>query len=208
MITINGETLHKDVAKLAKAIMDGEDSMDWSMRGVIMDMVATQYVAARGQKFCEMFEYIMENQKDEYESYGDIDSSVTKIPVTKLKGEYSHYDYTATAMLLNDIFCNRIFVIIKVIATAKGLSQMVDITYHVREVDKELKSVSYEEYCGHHNWMDKGYVVTYVHKFMHDKIEVERHRGQLAFMEKFDAAYGVMTQPFIEIEENLKNNDK
>lgn len=70
------------IKKMASEVRKIEDSYDDSMRGVLLDLLVTEYVSTYKEKLIEMFDYIMKNQKEKRETYGDADSAVTKVKPT------------------------------------------------------------------------------------------------------------------------------
>ena len=138
---------NKAIEEMARRVRDLEKKYDSSMRGVYLDSLVTEYVQLEANKTVEMFDYIMENQKETRETYGDIDEAVTKI---NPKGSLDRYDYKSIlksrkeidtllskmegmdltqkteekkpsveyqAMLLEDIFCGMDFLLIKITHT-------------------------------------------------------------------------------------------
>lgn len=70
------------IKKMASEVRRIEDSYDNSMRGVLLDFLVTEYVSTYKEKLIEMFDYIMKNQKEKRETYGDADTAVTKVKPT------------------------------------------------------------------------------------------------------------------------------
>ena len=138
--------------KMAESVRKMEKDGDHSMRGYFIDELVTNYVETFGDDFINMFEYIMTHQKDVYGSYGDFDSSVTKL---KIVGDIvendrftDKYDYTSKAMFLDDIFCGYRFIIIEVVQTLKEVPTMIKKSYHVHSANKKHKSIKVKEYTG------------------------------------------------------------
>lgn len=192
------EETKKKIHRLSKEIFDIENSFDSSMRGVILDEVITNYVGLRGEKFCSMFDFIMENQKTDYQTYGDIDTSVTKINVKgKRKEEDDDYNYYYHAMFLNDIFCGNMFVILKIVEELKDHKNIKTTEFRVTKVSKEVKYVDLTN-LGYGDVRDNNYVVTF-QSFKSRPIEVKDRRGMADFYHRYKEAEYAITQPYLEL---------
>jgi hypothetical protein len=75
--------------KMAAEITSMEDKYDSSMRGVYLDILVSNYVQEKAEETVKMFDFIMTTQKEKYDSYGDIDTAVTKL---KIKGFLDRFD--------------------------------------------------------------------------------------------------------------------
>ena len=188
------------LSQVAKKIVEMEKSFDSSMRGVWLDTLVSNYVSEMGKDFSMMFDYIMANQTEKYQSYGDIDNAVTKLKVTGSKFEkYPDYTYTATGIFLNDIFCDNKFVIIKVVESHKTIERFNTVYYHVRKVNKEPKTLNYNTLVPYGDLRDDGYVVSYVLKPFRDEITCVDGRGMAHFYARFKEAYDAIRQPYFEL---------
>ena len=192
----------KDTAKLsqwAKEIVAMEKQYDSSMRGVWLDKLITDYVSELGNDFCDMFDYIMEHQKEAFDSYGDFDESVTKLKVTGLISKYPDYDYSASAFLLKDIFCGNMFIIVKIVSQHKELSKMNEVDYHVRKVTKSVKSIALNKLMTYGDTRDEGYVVSFKRNWYRNKIEASEGRSMAYYYPKFKEAMDALRGPYYEL---------
>ena len=89
----------KAVAEMANMLIKMEDSYDYSMRGVFMDHVVTEYVKSYGERFANMFNTIYDKQVEDYDSYGDYDVKVTKL---KIVGDIVNRKHYTEKMKQND----------------------------------------------------------------------------------------------------------
>lgn len=73
---------HADsVKQYAKNILNFESLYDDSMGGVFLEKLVSEYVTMGGEKLIEMFNEVINKQVKQVESYGDMDYTVTKLPV-------------------------------------------------------------------------------------------------------------------------------
>ena len=193
----------KVMSGIAKSIIKFEKECDSSMRGVYLDDVVTRYVLEQVPEIVLMYEYIVANQKEDYDNYGDIDTSVTKIKV-KGKPEYrkENYDCTVTGIELRDIFSDNSFVIIKVIEQHKTLENFKHIYYHVRKVFKEIKEINYKDFARYGDLRDENYVLSINSKYHNEfEFDVESGRGMLDVYREYKQFVDALIQPYLELKD-------
>lgn len=67
------------IKAMAADVKACEDKYDYSMRTVYLDRLVCDYTNLLVPEFIKMFEYVFDNQKDDKDSYGDIDTYVSKL---------------------------------------------------------------------------------------------------------------------------------
>ncbi len=202
---MNYDTCKKELDKMAKSIIAMEKSFDSSMRGVLLDMLVTNYVQEQAIDIVSMYEYIVSQQTNEYDNYGDIDTSVTKAIVTGKINTYPEYVATATGIILRDIFSDNNFVIVKVIEDHKTIDRFRKIYYHVRKIHKEITKINYNQHVKYGDLRDDGYVVSLESKYSMDfEIEVKDGRGMAYRYKQFKEFVDAIRQPYLELKENEK----
>lgn len=154
--------MKQTIQDIASKILEIEDGYDYSMRGVILDQVVSEYIKLYGVRFAEMFNIIYENQVEVYDTYGDIDVSVRKL---EINGEYVKYrrredrfKYSCRAILLKDL-CGSSgkFLIIDICCESIQFPDEITHEYHVRVVDENLTSINVLSYLK----VDENFVVSY-----------------------------------------------
>ncbi len=183
-----------DIEETALKIIAYEKSGDDSMRGFWIGSLVTEYIRQMGTPLCDMFDFSLENQKKDHESYGDYDYSFTKV---KVKGNsyrtYSDYNYIVGGAFIDHIFTGEKFTVVKIIETHKTLSSFTNIYYHIRQVNKTIKTIDLDKKYFYGDVRDEGYVVSYKKKdFGDNRISID---GDVAFYyQKYDSFYFVMEQ--------------
>lgn len=151
----------KNIKDLASKILEIEDGYDYSMRGVILDQVVSDYIKLYGDRFAEMFRVIYDKQDEVYDTYGDADVSVRKLDIV---GEYvkyrrsDRYNYSCRAILLEDL-CGSSgkFVIIEIGKVSIEYPDDIETQYHVRVVDNDITEIEVMKYLK----VDDAFVVSY-----------------------------------------------
>lgn len=151
------------IKDLASKILEIEDGYDYSMRGVILDQVVSEYIKLYGVRFAEMFNIIYDKQVVVYATYGDVDVSVTKLDIV---GEYikyrrsDRYNYSCRAILLEDL-CGSSgqFLIIEIGKVSIEYPDDIEMQYHVRVVDEDITEIDVMKYLK----VDENFVVSYQH---------------------------------------------
>lgn len=203
------EAFAKDIAK---KLIEYENEYDDSMVGHYLDQVITKYVSAKASVFVEMFEYILANQKEDYDTYGDIDTSVAKIKVTGLKEAREGVTETVTAMGLNDLFTGNYYIVVKVVHESTELKSIkangIDYTktyYHIRSVGKATRNtVSCSEYVRYGDCRDKGFITTYKKEWHDDEFRTGDYRGMDYSYWKFKQFMFALHHPYFELKEKEK----
>ncbi len=150
-----------------KEIIQMERDGDSSMQSVYIDMVVTEYVKQHLKEIKSFLDYIIQNQKEKDKSYGDFDASFTKeVRITKIKGSYPNsYDYIFQGYVLRDSYSGVTYFILKETAISKyaNLAKYPEITYHVRQVVKDVKpkSIPATKYFNYGDERDEGYVLSF-----------------------------------------------
>jgi hypothetical protein len=152
----------KKIERIAEDIISIEDGYDYSMRGVILDQVVSEYIKLYGERFSEMFKVIYDNQVEVYDTYGDADVSVKKL---EIDGEYIKYNrrndrfrYSCRAILLEDL-CGSSgkFLIIEIVRESIEFSDEIRTEYHVRSIKKDIDKVGVLNYLK----VDENFIVSY-----------------------------------------------
>jgi hypothetical protein len=155
--------MKQTIQDIASKILEIEDGYDYSMRGVILDQVVSEYIKLYGVRFAEMFKVVYDSQVDVYDTYGDVDVSVTKLEVV---GEYirygkrDSYTYSCRAILLEDL-CGSSgqFVIIEIGKVSVKYPDDIEMQYHVRVVDEDITEIDVLKYLK----VNDNFVVSYQH---------------------------------------------
>jgi hypothetical protein len=155
--------MKRTIQDIASKILEIEDGYDYSMRGVILDQVVSEYIKLYGVRFAEMFKIIYDNQVDVYDTYGDADVSVRKLDIV---GEYikygrrDKYNYSCRAILLEDL-CGSSgqFLIIEIGKVSIEYPDDIEMQYHVRVVDVDITEIDVMKYLK----VDENFVVSYQH---------------------------------------------
>lgn len=188
--------------KMAKDIISMEKAEDSSMRGVYLDELVTYYIREQFVDVVAMYEYIIDKQKLESDNYGDIDTSITKVQITGDIGEYrDDYIYTASGIILKDIFRDNSFVIIKVIEQHKTIERFKKIYYHVRKVYTEIEKIDYKKFVKYGDRRDSNYVISINSKYSND-FDFEVGRGMLGYYKEYKEFVDAIRQPYFELKEN------
>lgn len=190
----------KSIKEMSKSIVAMEETFDSSMRGVLLDTLVTNYVEERGKAFCDMFEYLMKNQEKNRASYGDSDVAVTKIKITVVE-QTKYHKNEATGLVVYDIFCDNIFVIVKLVSTHKeeGLSDIFDTRYFVRKIAKECKTFSLKKAMGYDNSENNSPVVEFRIGFLRKELTIFHGRGMSRTYAKFEDAYRALKSAYHEL---------
>ena len=211
------EKFESEISDFAQRLLDMENSFDSSMRGHFIDTMVTSYVEKHSDKIDEMFEFILKNQKENYDTYGDYDESVTKLKVN-VTPKYKDENCTATGMFIRDIFSGNDFIIIKKITEPNDVDQiMVDrlrkVEIHIRKIkgnknfntefinkEPENSVIDYKDFVQYGDLRDKGYVVTFkTELFTKGKFRVESGRGMSHFYPKFKEALWVLNCVYFDL---------
>ncbi len=210
----NFDTHESEASKMASRVIEMENQYDNSMEGSYLDKVITAYVQIKGELFRTYYEYIVANQKEKYDTYGDIDTAVRKLEITDFKPHpvYVNYLYEVSGIYLADIFSGRYYVIIKVIRKPKDTDKLLvaginwsETYYHIRELPKETKkeTISYPDHVQYGDCRDKGYIVSYkTDRFEDDKLETVDHRGMDYTYWRFKQFMFALSQPHYELSHN------
>lgn len=194
---------------MAGEVRKMENACDWSMRGVYLEELVTNYVETFSDEFVMMFNYIYEHQEDDYDSYGDIDTSVTKLKLTgdiaKKSDWNDKYNWSARAIYLKDIFCDEKFVIVEVIKAHIDYPTISTTYYHVRTTDKDIKSIMIKDYTSKN--FDK--IVFDIKKDQfYEHFELDNSsRHMLNHYKKFKALFDAIRQPYQELKMDIEKID-
>jgi hypothetical protein len=103
----------EQLANMAKTVITLENKYDSSMRGVFIDLLVTEYVNNKVEEMVKMFDHVLTNQKEIRDTYGDVDTAMTKLKVLGKTKTYHDMESSTTGMFLEDIFCGFSFIICK-----------------------------------------------------------------------------------------------
>lgn len=170
------------VSEMAQTIVDMESSFDSSMKGFFIDNIVTEYINVLSNNIVEKYDYIVANQVENYDSYGDFDESFTKMEVKGFKPKYPEdNEYTVSGALVKDIFQGNNFVVIKVVEQHKEIERYNQIYFYVRKIQKDIKTIDYKKYITYGDSRDDGYVMSITKKLFRDKYELEDYRGGIFY---------------------------
>lgn len=195
----------KTIEKMAADIIGMEDSYDYSMRGVFLDTLVTEYVKNYGERFALMFNTIYDQQKEVYDDYGDCDVKVNKLEIigdiidrknyTKGMLEFDKkYDYSAKAFLLTDCCgCNGSFIVAKIVKQSKQFADSTDTTYFVCETDNDdLQKVDLSKLSRHAETC----IVEWKFNQPYDGWELPNHSRMMYFYNKFKGLIDTIRTPY------------
>lgn len=214
---------------MAQRVRALEKKYDSSMRGVYLDSLVTEYVQLEAGKTVEMFDYIMKNQKETRETYGDIDEAVTKLKTRGSLDRYNHKSILKSrfeidtllskmegieltqksqeekpsveyqAMLLEDIFCGMDFLLIKI--THTNYSPLgPKLEFHIRRVHKKLKNAELS-LVRYGDIRDSGYALSLQSDYGRP-YSIEGGSGMLSHYSDFNGAYRTLLNVYNELKEN------
>lgn len=170
------------VSKMAQTIIDMESSFDSSMKGFFIDNIVTEYINILSNNIVEKYDYIVENQKEKYDSYGDADESFTKLDVKNFKPKYpDDYNYEVSGALVKDIFQGKSFVVVKIVAKHKEIERFEQTYFHVRKVEKDIKTIDYKKHINYGDFRDNNYVISFSKEILRDKFEMNDSRGGIFY---------------------------
>lgn len=186
----------KKIERIAEDIISIEDGYDYSMRGVILDQVVSEYIKLYGERFSEMFKVIYDNQVEVYDTYGDADVSVKKL---EIDGEYIKYNrrndrfrYSCRAILLEDL-CGSSgkFLIIEIVRESIEFSDEIRTEYHVRSIKKDIDKVGVLNYLK----VDENFIVSYQYDSLYGWDLIE-HSRLLYFYNNFKGLFDNIRVPY------------
>jgi hypothetical protein len=173
----------EDIKNMSKSVLEMENSFDYSMKGFFIDTLVTNYCELKLKETINKFEFIMDNQKKDNDTYGDMDESFNKLPVIKFNYDNTEdFDYNVTGVLVKDIFQGNNFVVIKVVESTKKADNFISTTYHVRRVTNgEIKKINYSKYVTYGDIRDDNFVFTLEHKFFTPELKLSDSRGMITY---------------------------
>ena len=197
-----------EISQMAQTIIDMETSFDYSMKGFFIDNIVTEYVNLLSGGIVEKYEYILTNQKGEDDSYGDYDETFTKMNVKNFKPQYpDEYTYNVSGSLVKDIFQGNNFVVIKVIEQHKEFEKLSQVYYHIRKIEKDVKSIDYSKYVTYGDKGDVGYVMSITKKYLRDSFEIEDKSDGIYFYKHIRNFIWVIDCIYNELKENDESNN-
>jgi hypothetical protein len=196
---------YEDIGNMAKNVYDLENAFDYSMKGVFLDMFVTNYIQETGVVFWSMFDYVLEKQVKDYDTYGDIDGSVKKISFSGELGRDDDYTYTTAGLYVRDIFSGNNFLFAKRVKKHKIIPKFETTELHVRKVFREMNrtKVPFRKYFPYCDMRDEGYTVSFIQPTHNRPIEVLDKRGMLYRVEKYEQAYRAIRLPYNELKETV-----
>jgi len=203
------------IAKMASEIIKMEDSGDYSMRGVFLDQVVTEYVKNYGERFALMFNTIYDRQIEDYDDYGDIDVKVTKLKIVgdiinrknyteKMKQrDDEDNDYSAKAILLQDCCgCSGMFIISEVTRKSKQFADSFSKLYTVHQVDKDVTEIDLSKLSPN----GEDCIVQWENEFLFGW-RMPNHSRMMYFYNKFKDLIDTIRTPYWQLTEGQKQND-
>jgi len=205
------------LANMAKTIAEMENECDYSMRGVYLDILVTNYCEAKAPIMVEMFDNIMSYQKDKTDTYGDIDSRVTKLNC-HIKSKYPEITTKTEAMFLEDIFCDKKFVIFKILESPTGetgekwkeegvnvsklIERLSQTKFLIKRVEKKLPPLNKINELALNHDTD---VVSFTYSNLHN--EWDARKGMLYKYLDFNAAFSTLRSIHVEINQKKETEN-
>jgi hypothetical protein len=195
------------VKQYATQTINLEKHFDWSMDGVFLDLLVTEYVNLKIPEFVERYEFIINNQEKQSDWYGDIDTTINKLKVVGKNHNHEHwkdlYEFKLSGIfVLDNCSCaeDTKWVIIKEeknpYKKGKELKDLTDeqikrhfpieVSYHLRIVKKIFKDeIDISKILTYGDLRDTGYIASFVFDKYDQKWGVKDNRGMLNWFDKF-----------------------
>ena len=142
------------IKEMSTQVVAMEKKYDYSMRGVFLERLVTEYVQIMSKDLIMMFEYIMEHQKDDHGSYGDFDVTINKLKFTTntIPHKYCPEDFVSTpsGIFVSDnpacdnFMCN----VIKVENVHNEFEGLNQTDYYLTYTQKNPKKLDFDKVKG------------------------------------------------------------